>query len=107
MRMRKLLISISILASLSLPACSIHRADVQQGNVIEQENVDQLKPGITKDQVIFLMGTPLIMDIFRNDRWDYVYTLKTKQRIEKQKLTLFFENDKLVKIEGPFVDPVN
>jgi outer membrane protein assembly factor BamE len=50
------------------------------------------------------MGTPLIMDIFRNNRWDYVYTLKTKQGIEKQKLTLFFESDKLVKIERPFPD---
>ena len=96
--MRKLLISIAILASLYLSACSIHRVDVQQGNVIEQEIVDQLKVGITKDQVMFLMGTPLIMDIFRNNRWDYVYSLKTKESIEKQKLTLYFEEDKLVEI---------
>ena len=96
--MRKLLISITILASLYLTACSIHRVDVQQGNVIEQEVVDQLKIGITKDQVMFLMGTPLIMDIFRNNRWDYVYSLKTRENTEKHKVTLFFEEDKLVKI---------
>jgi len=99
MRMRKLLISITILASLSLTACSIHRLDVQQGNVIEQDAVAQLKLGITKDQVIFIMGTPLIMDVFRTNRWDYVYTLKKKDSIEKEKLTLFFEGDTLARIE--------
>lgn len=99
MRMRKLLISMTILASLSLTACAIHRVDVQQGNVIDAENVDQLTLGITKDQVIFLMGTPLIMDIFRSDRWDYVYTLKTKEGMSQEKLSLFFEKNKLVKIE--------
>ena len=89
----------TILASLSLTACAIHRVDVQQGNVIDAENVDQLTLGITKDQVIFLMGTPLIMDIFRSDRWDYVYTLKTKEGMSQEKLSLFFEKNKLVKIE--------
>ncbi len=99
MHMRKLLISITILASLSLTACAIHRVDVQQGNVIDPDAVAQLKPGITQEQVIFLMGTPLIIDVFRNDRWDYVYTLKKKDNIEKEKLTLFFKDGKLVRIE--------
>ena len=96
--MRKLLISITILASLSLTACSIHRLDVQQGNVIEQEQVDQLEIGITKDQVVFLMGTPLIIDIFRENRWDYVYSLKTDKGIEQQRLTVHFQDEKVVKV---------
>lgn len=96
--MRKLLISITILASLSLTACSIHRLDVQQGNVIEQEQVDQLEVGITKDQVMFLMGTPLVIDIFRNNRWDYVYLLKTEDGIEQQRLTVHFEDEKVINV---------
>lgn len=66
--------------------------------MIEQEQVEQLKPGITKEQVVFLMGTPLIKDIFRDNRWDYVYSLKTRDKLKKEKLTLIFEGDKLAQI---------
>ena len=67
--------------------------------MLDPEKLDQLALGITKEQVIFLMGTPLIMDIFRDNRWDYVYSLKTREGTTQEKVSLFFEDDKVVKIE--------
>ncbi|MFN2309159.1 MAG: outer membrane protein assembly factor BamE [Gammaproteobacteria bacterium] len=108
--MRKLLIPGLFLASSLLAACGsveqipfVHRIDVQQGNVISQEQVDQLKPGMSKRQVRFSLGTPMIMDTFHTDRWDYVYRMHPgKGEIEQQRLTVHFEDDALVRIEGDF-----
>lgn len=106
--MRKLLIPCVFLASLTLTACAdripfVHRIDVQQGNVITQEQVDQLKPGMSKRQVRFTLGTPMIADVFNADRWDYVYRMEPgKGEIEQHSLTLYFANDALTRIEGDF-----
>ncbi len=101
--MRQFLVLIVLLLSLSLlSACTIHRLDIQQGNVIEDEQVEKLKLGINKRQVRFIMGTPLITDPFHADRWDYVFTLQPgdKRKItEYQRLTVYFEGDILSKIE--------
>ena len=79
----------------------VHRIDVQQGNVITQEMVAQLKPGMDKKKVNFIMGSPLIMDTFHADRWDYVYSLQEGfHRAEKRRVTLFFKDDKLVRVTG-------
>src|SRR3989338_447095 len=69
-------------ATLTLSACSIpslqfpgvYKIDIQQGNIITQEMIDQLRPGMTKRQVIFVMGAPVVRDPFDQDRWDYVYS---------------------------------
>lgn len=85
-----------------LSACTIHRIDVQQGNIIKPDQLEQLKPGITKRQVRFIMGSPMIQDPFHPNRWDYIYTLQpgNKRRIqERQRVTVYFENDVLVKID--------
>ena len=56
-----------------LPTLTPYKIDVQQGNYVTQDMVEKLKPGMTRSQVKFLLGTPLVVDPFRNDRWDYVY----------------------------------
>ncbi len=83
-----------------------HRIDVQQGNALDQENVARLKPGLNRGQVRFLLGTPLVIDPFRTDRWDYVYVLYKGGNLAEQKnITLFFEGDTLVRIEGDIPAP--
>ena len=85
-----------------LSACSLkpnffneYKIDVQQGNVLSQEMVAELKPGRTRDQVRFLLGTPLVSDIFHLQRWDYVYRYQNGQtgQVESRKLAVFFDKD--------------
>lgn len=78
-----------------------YRVDVQQGNVITQEMLAQLQPGMDKKKVGFIMGAPIIKDTFHNDRWDYIYTFqKGRKQPRKRHVTLFFKDDKLVKVAG-------
>src|SRR5512139_4238184 len=83
-----------------------YHIDVQQGNALDQENVARLKPGLSRSQVRFLLGTPLIVDPFRTDRWDYVYLYYKAGKLTEQKhITLFFEGDTLARIEGDLPEP--
>nr|VFJ48532.1 MAG: Outer membrane protein assembly factor BamE, lipoprotein component of the BamABCDE complex [Candidatus Kentron sp. FW]VFJ59339.1 MAG: Outer membrane protein assembly factor BamE, lipoprotein component of the BamABCDE complex [Candidatus Kentron sp. FW] len=85
----------------------VYKLDIQQGNVITQEMVDQLKPGMNKRRVLFVLGTPLIVSAFNKDRWDYVYTFQPGGgEREQRKLTLFFEDEQLQRIEGDVVPPL-
>ena len=78
-----------------------YRIPIQQGNVLEQERVNQLQPGMAKRQVRYLMGTPMLVDPFHQDRWDYLYRLRPPRgEVEERRVSLFFENDQLVRIEG-------
>lgn len=78
-----------------------YRIDVEQGNVLTQETVDRLQPGMDRSQVAFLLGTPLITDDFRPERWDYYYSLKTGQGVYlRRHMVLFFHGDTLVRLEG-------
>ena len=89
----------------SIPAIPsvLYKMDVQQGNVITQEMIDKLKPGMTKSQVRFILGTALIGDVFHKNRWDYVYSLvQHGNLIEEYRLTVFFEDNKLVRTGGDF-----
>ena len=75
----------------------VYRIDVEQGNLINQEMVDQLKPGMNSRQVQFILGTPLIRDSFNQNRWDYRYSIKNGTNIRDQRrLTVYFEDEKLV-----------
>ena len=110
--MRHFLIS-TLLLSLAAGCSSVnigpHRIDVQQGNALDQENVSRLKPGLNRSQVRFLLGTPLVVDPFRTDRWDYVYVnYKSGKLAEQKRITLFFDGDTLARIEGdvPVTEPV-
>ncbi len=94
------------LAGCSIPnPFAVYRMEVQQGNYVSQEMVAQLKPGMTRDQVRFVMGTPLVTDVFRPDRWDYVYLRRraNAREFEERRVTLFFENDRLARVEGDVV----
>ena len=88
-------------SSVKMGSIGPHRIDVQQGNALDQESVAKLKPGLNRSQVRFLLGTPLLVDPFRNNRWDYVYTFHKGGKLAEQKrITLFFEGDILQRIEG-------
>lgn len=85
----------------------VHRPTIQQGNVITREMFDNLQPGMSKEQVRFLLGTPSLVDVFHLDRWDYVYWLqKPGEEPTEKRLTLTFENDLLTRIEGDYVPGV-
>ena len=110
--MRHFLIStllLSLVAGCSSVNIGPHHIDVQQGNALDQENVSRLKPGLNRSQVRFLLGTPLVVDPFRTDRWDYVYVnYKGGKLAEQKRITLFFDGDTLARIEGdvPVAEPV-
>ena len=88
-----------------LPNLSPHRIEIQQGNFISQEMVAQLKSGMTKDQVRFAMGTPLVADVFHGDRWDYVFIRRRADSsdTERRRISVYFEQDRLIRIEGDVV----
>lgn len=92
---------LTLLLALLTSACSVHQIDVQQGNVITQEMFKKLKIGMEKQQVERAIGTPLVVDPFHRDRWDYVYIFKAGNTEEKQSahLSVYFENEKLNKID--------
>ncbi len=105
--MKKLLIYTFSILILSLSACStdkipgVYRIDIQQGNDVTQDMINQLKPEMTKKQVAYIMGTPLLIDTFHPDRWDYIYSFHPGNgNREQRRLTLFFKDDKLDHIEG-------
>jgi outer membrane protein assembly factor BamE len=103
--MKKLLIIGTCIASLAGTACSswhvIHKIDVQQGNVITQEEVNLLEPGMSRRQVQYIMGSPMIADVFNQDRWDYVYLFQPGYgESREERVTLFFESDELERISG-------
>ncbi len=97
-----LLLSASGCSNLEFPW--VYRLKIDQGNIITQEMVNQLKPGMTRDQVKFVMGSPLVVDPFHQDRWDYVYTLRdAKGKTTRQNLTVLFNNDTLSGLSGDFM----
>ena len=105
---KKLIFILSLVTSLiiTLPACEPHRIDVQQGNKIKPETLEKLKVGMNRKQVLFVLGTPLLKDPFHQDRWDYIYYLKPGNKPVKQsRVTLYFEKNKLVKIDDSAYAP--
>lgn len=97
---------LTLLVLLQFAGCSVfpsvlYKIDVQQGNIVTPDMVDKLKPGMTKSQVRFVLGTPLIVDAFRDNRWDYVYMRQEKgELVEQERLTIFFENEILTHFEN-------
>lgn len=107
-----LLIAFSIFISSIINGCSkradgtrkiplVYRVDIQQGNVIEQSMIDKLEPGMTKSKVRFIMGTPLLVDPFHSNRWEYIYSIEPGGGERAQRhIALFFKDDKLTHLEG-------
>jgi len=98
-------ISVRSILTLVLSACLLsgcflkpHKIDIQQGNFLDQAAISKLKPGMTRSQVRFLMGTPMISDPFHPERWDYMYLdSKGGKLLAEKRLTLYFDGDKLVR----------
>jgi outer membrane protein assembly factor BamE len=81
----------------------MYKPTIQQGNVVTQEMVDKLEPGMNRRQVTYILGTPLLVDAFHQDRWDYIYTKEVGGGAgNKTHISLFFEDDILVRIGGDF-----
>ena len=88
------------LAVLGATSGCVYRITVQQGNFLEKRNTDQLATGMTKVQVRYLLGTPMVPTMFDNDRWDYLYYLKIgRQKPLERQLTVYFKDDKVDKID--------
>ena len=93
---------------LLLAGCSVtdrlhpYRPDIRQGNFVTQEMVSQIKPGMSRDQVRFVLGSPLLVDVFHSDRWDYLYRLQSGAdgAVKQRRLAVFFRDDKIVRVEG-------
>lgn len=93
-----------LLLALSSTGCGwLYRQPVQQGNVLETDQVDALKPGMTKRQVMLVLGTPAVQSPFHEDRWDYVSSFKDGNgKIELKRLTVVFADNVLTRIEGDY-----
>ena len=112
--MQRILLITALISTIFISACTttrfpwVYRIDVEQGNVIDdEEKISQLKTGMTRRQVKYLLGTPMIIDTFNQDRWDYMYSLKTgKGILTRERITLTFNGDVLENIEKKEFDTV-
>ncbi len=102
---------LTVVASLTLVSCTtiltnlpgVYTVDVQQGNMIDQAMIDQLRPGMNKRQVLYIMGSPMLVDFFHQKRWDYLYSAQIDGGDRKQKrASLLFDNDQLLGVQGDF-----
>ena len=84
------------------PKLTPYRMEIQQGNYVTQDMVARLKPGLTRDQVRYVLGTPLVSDIFHDERWDYVFMRQrvNSSEMEYGRIAVFFEDGKLKRIDG-------
>lgn len=90
--------------AVALSGCGlVYKQAVQQGNLLEEDQVDALKPGMTKRQVSLVLGTPALSSPFHDNRWDYVSSYKDADgKVDRKRLTVFFEDNVLVRIEGDY-----
>ncbi|HEU4618532.1 MAG TPA: outer membrane protein assembly factor BamE [Gammaproteobacteria bacterium] len=90
----------ALAAALVLGGC-IYRLDIQQGNVVDEKDLAQVDVGMTRSQVQFLLGTPMVADTFHEDRWDYPYYLKTghHRRVQRRWFVVYFQNDRVVRVD--------
>ncbi|MWV11698.1 outer membrane protein assembly factor BamE [Pseudomonas sp. R-28-1W-6] len=107
-----LLSSLTLVGLLALAGCSfpgVYKIDIQQGNVVTQDMIDQLKPGMTRRQVRFIMGNPLITDTFHASRWDYLYSIQPggRQRYQERVSLMFGSDDQLIGLAGDFMPGVS
>jgi len=94
-----LLLCLTLLSGCSGKLFTIHKIDVQQGNAVEVEKVEQLAVGMTKEQVEFLLGSPMLTDIFHPERWDYIYYLIPGYgEKERRHVSIIFNGNKIIEI---------
>jgi outer membrane protein assembly factor BamE len=109
--MHKAFFLIVLSASAALCACTtttleipgVYVMDIQQGNIVTQDMIDQLRPSMNKKQVLYIMGSPMLIDPFHEKRWDYLYAEQPGGEMRKQKrISLLFADDELVGVQGDF-----
>ncbi|MGZ5006887.1 MAG: outer membrane protein assembly factor BamE [Methylobacter sp.] len=102
---------LTVAASLTLSSCTtiltnlpgVYTVDVQQGNIVDQSMIDQLRPNMNKRQVLYIMGSAMLVDFFHKNRWDYLYSAQVEGGDRQQKrISLFFDNDQLIGVQGDF-----
>jgi outer membrane protein assembly factor BamE len=100
----------SLLARCALALClcaastaCVYRINIQQGNFLDQAAVDQVKEGMTRSQVHYLLGTPMVADSFNKERWDYIYYLKKgrTRHVDSRRVTVYFDGDKVARLDKP------
>ena len=99
----------TVFAALLACAACVYRIDIQQGNLLDEESIDQVELGMTRSQVRFLLGTPMIADSFHRDRWDYTYYFRRgrSRDVDQQWLIVYFQEDQVVRIDrDPTVFPM-
>lgn len=103
-------LALALSITLSLSACSgigfpgVYKIFVEQGNIVTAEMVEELKPDMTRRQVQFVLGTPIVEDTFNSNRWDYIYLLRIGEDVTKEsRLKVIFDGDRLVDVKGELV----
>ncbi len=109
--MKKAVFLLAVAIQTTLPACEtiltnlpgVYTIDIEQGNMVDQSMVDQLRPNMTKRQVLYIMGSPMLTDSFHEQRWDYLYSKQPggEDRVQKR-LSLYFNGDNLAGVQGDF-----
>jgi outer membrane protein assembly factor BamE len=81
----------------------VYRINIQQGNFLDQAAVEQVKAGMTRSQVRYLLGTPMVADSFNKERWDYIYYLKKgrSRHVDSRRVTVYFDGDKVARLDKP------
>jgi outer membrane protein assembly factor BamE len=101
MKIIQCLLLVSV-ASLLGSGC-VYRINIQQGNFLNQSAVDTVKEGMTRSQVRYLLGTPMVADSFNKERWDYIYYLKKgrSRHVDSRRVTVYFDGDKVARLDKP------
>jgi len=109
--MKRTVFLLALVTQTTLTACEtimnnlpgVYKIDIEQGNMIDQAMVDQLRPNMTKRQVLYIMGSPMLTDTFHEKRWDYLYSDQPggEARVQKR-LSLYFSGENLVGVQGDF-----
>ncbi len=109
--MRKTTCLLLLSVSIPLTSCStisdhlpgVYRLDIEQGNIIDQTMIDELRPNMTKRQVLYILGSPMLIDVFHQKRWDYIYSRQPGgEARQQQRISLFFKDDTLVSVQGDY-----
>jgi outer membrane protein assembly factor BamE len=99
--MRRTFALLALLGAAWIVAGCVYRPDIQQGNLLQTDDVEQVKAGMTRSQVRYLLGTPMVSDPFEPNRWDYVYTYQRgrDKKIDRSHFVVFFDGDKVSRVE--------
>jgi outer membrane protein assembly factor BamE len=91
------------IAIATLTSACVYRINIQQGNFLDQAAVDQVKAGMTRSQVRYLLGTPMVADSFNHERWDYIYYLKKgrSRHVDSRRVTVYFDGEKVASLDKP------